>query len=52
MACGILIAVLSLMISNNTAMAIMMGVMLTVMVVVPIVFSYTEFQKEKKMVKE
>jgi len=47
MAGGILIAILSFVISSNLALAITLGAVLSVMVIVPIVFSYTEFQKEK-----
>jgi len=48
MAGGILLALISFLISNNTAIAIVMGGFLSVMVIVPLVYSYTEFQKEKK----
>ncbi|MCX6250075.1 MAG: SdpI family protein [Bacteroidetes bacterium] len=52
MAGGMLIAVLSFFISSNLALAIILGIILSVMVFVPVVFSYTEFQKEKNMVKQ
>jgi len=52
MAGGILIALVCFFISNNTAMAIIFGGLLSVMVIVPMVYSYTEFQKVKKMVHE
>lgn len=47
MAGGVLIVFLSFIINNNLALAITFGAILSVMVIVPIVFSYTEFQKEK-----
>jgi len=49
MAGGIMIALLSFIITNNIALAIVMGGLLSVMVIVPLVYSYTEFQKEKRM---
>jgi uncharacterized membrane protein len=52
MAGGLMIAILSLIIRNNIALAVMFGTILTVMVVVPIVFSYTEFRKEKNLLKQ
>jgi uncharacterized membrane protein len=47
MAGGMLMAVLAFIIPNNLVLAITLGVLLTILVVVPIVFSYTAFQKEK-----
>ena len=47
MAGGVLIVFLSFIIRSNLSLAITFGAILSVMVVVPIVFSYTEFQKEK-----
>ena len=49
MAGGVLIAVLSFIIHSNLALAITFGALLFVMVIVPVVYSYTEFQKEKKL---
>lgn len=49
MAGGILIILLSFIISNNLVFAITFGSIIAVMVTVPVVFSYTEFQKEKKI---
>ena len=46
---GVLITVLSFMISNNLTLAITFWTLLSVMVIVPVVFSYTEFQKDKNM---
>jgi uncharacterized membrane protein len=51
MAGGILIAILSFMISNNLALAVTLGVLLSIMVLIPVVFSYTEFQKEKRNIR-
>jgi len=48
MAGGILITVLSFIINNSLALAITFWTLLGIMVIVPVVFSYTEFQKEKK----
>jgi uncharacterized membrane protein len=48
MAGGILIAILSLIIWNNLAIAITFGVILSVMVMVPVVYSYLEFLRLKK----
>ncbi len=47
---GILIVLLSFFIADNTTFAIVFGVVVAIMVIVPLVFSYTEFQKERKMV--
>lgn len=47
MAGGILIAILSFVIWNNLALAITFGIILSVMVMVPVVFSYVEFRKLK-----
>jgi len=46
MAGGILMAVLAFIICNNLILAIMLGVLFTILVIVPVVFSYTEFKKE------
>jgi uncharacterized membrane protein len=45
---GVLIAILSFFIHNNAALAITFGTILSVLVIVPVVYSYTEFQKEKR----
>lgn len=47
MAGGMLMAVLAFIIPGNLVLAIVLGVLLTILVVIPIVFSYTEFQREK-----
>jgi hypothetical protein len=47
MAGGVLIAILSFFIKSNSALAITFGAILSVMVIVPVVYSYTEFLKEK-----
>jgi uncharacterized membrane protein len=47
MAGGVLIAILSFFIKSNSALAITFGAILVVMVIVPVVYSYTEFLKEK-----
>jgi uncharacterized membrane protein len=49
MAGGILIVFISFIIRSNNALAITFAIILSVMVIVPIVYSYIEFQKEKKM---
>lgn len=49
MAGGILIIILSLIISSTGALAIASGVLLFMMIIVPVVYSYTEFQKEKRI---
>lgn len=46
---GILIALLSFFITDNRLYFILIGAIICVIVIVPIVFSYTEFQKEKSM---
>jgi hypothetical protein len=48
MAGGVLIAVLSFFISNNAVLAITFGAILSIMAIVPVVYSYTEYLKEKK----
>lgn len=42
---GILIAILAVLIKNNHLFYIIFGVILAFMVVVPTIFSYTEFKK-------
>ena len=46
-ACGLLIAVISFIIRNNLALAITLGAILSVMVIVPVVYSYREFQFQR-----
>ncbi|MGA2407807.1 MAG: SdpI family protein [Bacteroidales bacterium] len=48
MAGGILIVFISFIIRSNNALAITFAIILSVKVIVPIVYSYIEFQKEKK----
>jgi uncharacterized membrane protein len=43
---GILIAAICFFITNNLALAILFGTLLSVMVIVPLGYSYLEFQKE------
>ena len=52
MAGGILIVLLSFVITDNLVFAVIFGSIILVMVIIPLVFSYTEFQKEKKIAKE
>lgn len=47
---GIFIVLTSFIITDNLTFAILFGVVLAILVIVPVVFSYTEFRKEKKMV--
>ncbi len=47
---GVLIVILSFIINSNHALAITFGVLLFIMVIVPVVFSYTEFKKENNKV--
>lgn len=49
MAGGILIILLSFIISNNLALVIVFTSLIAVMALIPIVFSYIEFKKEKKV---
>ena len=44
---GILIAILSFLVSNNRLFFIIFGVITFLLAIVPVVFSYKEFQKEK-----
>ncbi|HLF63325.1 MAG TPA: SdpI family protein [Saprospiraceae bacterium] len=44
---GALIVLISFIVNSNLALAIIFGVILFFMVIVPVVYSYTEFQKEK-----
>jgi len=46
---GILIAVLGFFIKNSGIFSIIFGLIISIMILVPIIFSYTEFQKEKKI---
>jgi len=45
---GVLIAIISFIIHNNVALLITMGAILFVVVIVPVVYSFIEFQKEKR----
>jgi uncharacterized membrane protein len=47
MASGVLIVILSFIIKSNPALAITFGAILSVMVMRPVVYSYTEFRKGK-----
>ncbi|HXU26343.1 MAG TPA: SdpI family protein [Bacteroidia bacterium] len=49
MAGGILTIILSFIITNISVLAIVFTCLLIVMVLIPIIFSYTQFQKEKKL---
>jgi uncharacterized membrane protein len=44
---GFLIAILAFFINNNHLFSIIFGVIISLIVIVPVVFSYTEFKKEK-----
>lgn len=46
---GILIAILAFFINDNHLYSIIFGAIIFVLVIVPIVFSYTEYKKEKSM---
>ena len=46
---GISIIILSFIIKSNVAFAVIFGTITLVMILVPIVFSYIEFRKEKKL---
>ncbi|MBK8522634.1 MAG: SdpI family protein [Chitinophagaceae bacterium] len=46
---GILIAILAFFISDNHIYSMVFGAIIFLLVIVPIVFSYTEFQKEKSI---
>jgi uncharacterized membrane protein len=48
MAGGVLIVILSFFISNNAALVIIFGAIISILVIIPVVYSYTEFQKQKK----
>ncbi|HTA62998.1 MAG TPA: SdpI family protein [Bacteroidia bacterium] len=52
MAGGILITLLSFIISNNSALTIVFTSILLVMVLIPVVFSYTQFKKEKNLLNQ
>ena len=52
MVSGILIAILSFVISNNFALVIVFTSLIAVMALVPIVFSYIEYRKEKKAINQ
>jgi uncharacterized membrane protein len=47
---GIFIVLLSFFITDNLAFGVIFGTVTAILVIVPLVFSYTEFHKEKKMV--
>lgn len=49
---GVLIAILAFFINNNHLFTIIFGVIIFLMVIVPVVFSYTEFKKEKNTLKQ
>jgi uncharacterized membrane protein len=44
---GVLIAILAFFINNNHLFSIIFGVIISLIVIVPVVFSYTEFKKVK-----
>jgi uncharacterized membrane protein len=44
---GVLIAILAFFINNNQTFSIIFGVIISLMVIVPVAFSYTEFKKIK-----
>ena len=45
---GALIAILSFFIHDNNAMVITFGVLISVMTLIPVIYSYVDFQKEKR----
>lgn len=47
---GFLIAILAFLINNNYLFFIIFGVIISLIVIVPVVFSYTEFKKEKNTI--
>lgn len=47
MIAGVLMAALSFIIPNNHVLGIMFGVLLVIIIIVPVVFSYIEYRKEK-----
>lgn len=49
MAGGVLIAILAFVINNNQLFSTIFGVIIFLMVIVPVVFSYTEFQRKNSM---
>lgn len=49
---GVLIAILAFFINNNYLFSITFGVIIFLMVIVPVIFSYTEFKKEKNTLKQ
>lgn len=51
MAGGVLIAILAFVINSNHMFFILFAVILSLLVIVPVAYSYTQFQKEKKHAK-
>jgi hypothetical protein len=49
MAGGIIIILLSFIITNSKGLAITFGALLFIMVMIPVVFSYSFYQQEKKL---
>lgn len=52
MSAGVLIAILAFVINNTLLFSIIFGVIIFLMVMVPVVFSYMEFQKENSTLKK
>lgn len=46
---GILICILSFVISDNRSLMIVFGILTFILVIIPVVFSYMEFKREKKL---
>ncbi len=49
MAGGLLIVILSFIITDNHSLMIAFGILCFIMVIIPVIFSYTEFRKEKNL---
>lgn len=49
---GVLITILSFIIHNNHVLGVLFGVLLFILVIIPVVFSYVEFRKEKNMLNQ
>jgi len=49
---GVLIVIFAIFISSNRTLMILFSILLSVMVIIPVVFSYTEFRKERNMMRQ
>ena len=52
MAGGILIVILSFLITDNHSLMIAFGILSFIMVIIPVIFSYTEFKRENNLLHE